>query len=187
MGTEKALVSNLFYNIIVPLRRKGGKINYMNKRLLKIPQIFLIAVLITIWPQIWHNLPFPLNIQKSEAAIIFDRTSSEASMPSPVSISVSANYPDDLIYDGSMGSVGLTREPLLTMKWWGIVVYTETDNFIFECVSTDSPLPIAVFNLGAGEYKTSLSLAETKADCETFNQNEYPLFAVLEAANFTNK
>ena len=187
MGTEKALVSNLFYNIIVPLRRKGGKINYMNKRLLKIPQIFLIAVLITIWPQIWHNLPFPLNIQKSEAAIIFDRTSSEASILPPVPIHISVVFPDDLIYDGSIGSVGLTLEPLLKMKWWGIAAYNETDNFVFGCVSTALPLPAANFNLGPGDYKTAISLGETKEECEAFGTAEYPLFAVIQAANFNVK
>jgi hypothetical protein len=73
------------------------------------------------------------------------------------------------------------------MKWWGIAVYTETDNFVSKCVSTASSLPTAVFNLGAGNYKTGISLGETKEDCENFSTAEYPLFAVLEAANFTNK
>ena len=77
------------------------------------------------------------------------RTPNETSIISPVSISIAVNYPDDLMYDGSIGSVGLTLEPLLNMKWWGIAVYTETDNFISQCVSTASPLPTAVFNLGA--------------------------------------
>ena len=148
--------------------------------------IFVITVgwIFSGWPQIFD---FPPKIQEAQATITHQRILGEASTTPSVSINLSITYPDDLIYDGSSGSVGLTREPLLTMKWWGIVVYTETDNFISECVSTDSPLPIAVFNLGAGEYKTSLSLAETKADCETFNQNEYPLFAVLTAANFSSK
>ena len=141
------------------------------------------------WPPLWHNLPFPPNIQKSEAAIIFDRTSSETSILPPVPIHISVVFPDDLIYDGSIGSVGLTLEPLLKMKWWGIAVYTETDNFVFGCVSTASPLPTAIFNLvaGTGDYKTAISLAETKADCETFSANEYPLFAVIQAANFNVK
>lgn len=145
--------------------------------------VFFASWIFSGWPPIWDLL---LQIQKAHAAITFEQIPSEATS-SPISISVSAVYPDDLIYDGSIGSVGLTLEPLLTMQWWGIVVETETENFISECVSTASPLPTAVFNLGAGEYKTSLSLAETKADCETFNQNEYPLFAVLEAANFVVK
>lgn len=136
---------------------------------------------------IFSGWPIPLKIKEARAAITHQRTPSEISTSSPVSISVALNYPDDLIYDGSSGSVGLTLEPLLKMKWWGIAVYTETDNFVSECVPTTSPLPTAVFNLGAGDYKTSLSLAETKADCEIFSQNEYPLFAALEAANFTAK
>lgn len=156
---------------------------------LKISRFFLVTILAFAWifagrPQIWQNPLFPTKVQKVQAAIIYQRTPSETNTSSPVSINVAVNYPDDLIYDGSVGSVGLTLEPLLNMKWWGIAAYTETDNFIFECVPITSPLPTAVFNLGTGDYKTSLSLAETKADYETFNQNEYPLFAVLGAANF---
>ncbi len=161
----------------------------MLKRLSNISQLFLILVLITGWifsgwPQIFS---FPPKIQKVQAARTFELTPSGASASSPVSINLSVAYPDDLIYDGSARSVGLTLEPLLNMKWWGIVVHTETDNFISQCVPTASPLPTAIFNLAAGDYKTEISLAETKADCETFNQNAYPLFAVLKAAKFTTK
>ena len=174
---------------------------------LKISRFSLVTILVfswifSGWPQIWpldelgvNKIRVPSKIQKAQAAINFDRTPSEASILPPASMGVSVVFPDDLIYNGSpcsaspcpIGSVGLTREPLLNMKWWGIVVYTETDNFVSECVSTTSPLPTAVFNLGAGDYKTEISLAETKADCETFNQNSYPLFAVLGAANFNVK
>ncbi|MFY9461677.1 MAG: hypothetical protein WAP51_00550 [Candidatus Sungiibacteriota bacterium] len=167
---------------------------YLSRKslILKIPRFFLVSILVfswvfSGWPQIWHNLPFPPKIQKAQAAITYQQTPSEASIVPAVSISVAVNYPDDLIYDGSIGSVGLTREPLLNMKWWGIAVYTETDNFVSKCVSTASPLPTAVFNLGAGNYKTGISLGETKEDCEAFNTAEYPLFAVLEAANFNIK
>ncbi len=135
----------------------------------------------------WQNPPIPPKIQKTQAAITFERTLGGVNVSSSISINVSVVYPDDLIYDGLSGSVGLTLEALLKMYWWGIAVYTETDNFVSECVSTASPLPTAVLNLGAGDYKTEISLAETKTDCETFNQNSYPLFAVLEAANFTIK
>ena len=168
--------------------------------ILKISRFSLVTILVfgwlfSGWPPIWQNPQFPPKIQKAQAAINFERTPSEASILSPASIGVSVVFPDDLIYNGSpcsaspcpIGSVGLTREPLLNMKWWGIVVETETDNFVSECVSTTLPLPAANFNLGAGDYKTEISLAEIKADCETFNQNSYPLFAVLEAANFNVK
>src|SRR3989338_1841846 len=167
---------------------------------LKISRFFLVVILMigcifSGWPQIWQNPRIPPNIQKAQAAINFERTPSEISILPPASIGVSVIFPDDLIYNGSpcsaspcpIGSVGLTREPLLNMKRWGIVVYTETDNFVSECVSTTLPLPTAVFNLGAGDYKTEISLAETKADCENFNQKSYPLFSVLGAANFNVK
>ena len=166
---------------------------------LKISRLFLVTVLVfswifSGWPQIWHNPPFPPNIQKSKAAIIFDRTPSalpvggqEANILLPVPINISVVFPDDLVYDGSIGSVGLTLEPLLKMRWWGIAVYNETDNFVFGCVSTTLPLPAANFNLGPGDYKTAISLGETKEDCEAFNTAEYPLFAVIGAANFTLK
>lgn len=167
-------------------------------------------MIITSWifsgfPQIWQNPPAPLDrylsgsvpseVQKAQAAITFEQMPSGASTSSPISINLSVVFPDDLIYNGSpcsaslcpIGSVGLTREPLLNMKWWGIVVDNETDNFVSECVSTALPLPAANFNLGPGDYKIEISLAETKADCETFNQNSYPLFAIMEAANFTIK
>ena len=147
--------------------------NLWKTKFSKIPKLFLAGAL-------FFALPV-------SAAILHQRTPNEASIISPVSISIAVNYPDDLIYDGSTGSVGLTLEPLLNMKWWGIAVYTETDNFVSKCVSTALPLPIAVFNLGAGNYKTGISLGETKEDCENFSAAEYPLFAVLEAANFTNK
>jgi len=166
----------------------------------KIFKFLIILFIITGWiyssfPQIWQNPPVPPEIQEAQAAITFERTLSEASILPAVSIGVSVIFPDDLIYNGSpcstspcpIGSVGLTREPLLNMKWWGIVVDNETDNFVSECVSTALPLPAANFNLGPGDYKTEISLAETKADCETFNQNSYPLFAVIGAANFTVK
>lgn len=106
---------------------------------------------------------------------------------SPASMGVSIIFPDDLIYDGSIGSVGLTREPLLNMKWWGIAVYNETNNFVAECISTALPLPVANFNLGPGDYKTAISLGETKEECEAFSTAEYPLFAVIQAANFNVK
>lgn len=142
---------------------------------LKLPMFFLTGAL-------FFALPV-------SAAITFERTPSEASAVSPVSIRLPANYPDDLLYNGSSGSVGLTREPLLNMKWWGIAAYTETENFISECVPTASPLPPAVFNLKAGNYKTEISLAETKEGCEAyssenFSGNVYPLFTVNEAGNF---
>ena|SRR3989338_3415384 len=177
---------------------KGRAYVFVASAKLKIPPLIFILMIGWIfsgWPQIWQNPRIPPNIQKAQAAINFERTPSEISILPPASIGVSVVFPDDLIYNGSpcsaspcpIGSVGLTREPLLNMKWWGIVVYTETDNFVSECVSTTLPLPTAVFNLGAGDYKTEISLAETKADCETFNQNSYPLFAVLGAANFNVK
>lgn len=157
--------------------------------ILKISRFFLVTILVFSWifagwPQIFN---FPPGIQGARAAITHQRTPNEASIVSPVSISVSLIYLDDLIYDGSVGSVGLTREPLLNMKWWGIAAYTETDNFVSECVSTTTPLPTAVLNLGIGDYKTAISLAETKEGCEAFSVAEYPLFAVLEAANFNIK
>lgn len=139
----------------------------------KIPKFFLASALF---------LALPVS-----AAITFERTPSEADIASSVSITVPANYPDDLVYDGSSGSVGLTREQLLNMKWWGIAVYTETENFVSKCVPTTSSLPTAVLNLGAGDYKTAISLAETKEGCEAFSTAEYPIFAVLEAANFNVK
>ena len=166
-------------------------------KFLKISIIFLIifAWIFSGFPRIWQNPRIPLNIQKTRAAINFERTPSEVSILPPASVGVSVVFPDDLIYNGSpcsaslcpIGSVGLTREPLLNMKWWGIVVYTETDNFVSECVSTALLLPTAVFNLGPGDYKTAISLGETKEDCEAFGTAEYPLFAVLETANFTVK
>jgi len=154
--------------------------------------LLVFAWIFSGWPKIFN---FPPKIQEARAAINFERTPSEISILPPASIGVSVVFPDDLIYNGSpcsaspcpIGSVGLTREPLLNMKWWGIVVETETDNFVSECVSTTSPLPTAVFNLGAGDYKTAISLGETKADCEAFGTAEYPLFAVIEAANFNVK
>ena len=149
--------------------------------------LLIFAWFFSGWPQIWNNPRIPPKAHEAQAVIRHQRTPSETSIISPVSISIAVNYPDDLMYDGSIGSVGLTLEPLLNMKWWGIAVYTETDNFISQCVSTASPLPTAVFNLGAGNYKTGISLGETKEDCENFSAAEYPLFAVLEAANFTNK
>lgn len=161
-------------------------------RQIKIPpflQRITVFVLIFTWifsglPQIRHNPLFSPKIQEAQAAITFERTPSQASIVSPISTNISVVYPDDLIYDGSIGSVGLTREQLLNMKWWGIAVYTETENFVSECVSTASPLPTAVLSLGAGNYKTAISLGETKEGCEAFSTAEYPLFAVLEAANF---
>ena len=174
----------------------------MHKRILKFT---LILVLIFSWIfgyppiyenfwriKIWQNPPFPPEIQEAQAVITFERTLSEANVLPPVSIDVSVVFPDDLIYDGSIGSVGLTLEPLLNMKWWGITAYTETENFISKCVPTASPLPSAVFNLRPGDYKTEISLAKTKEGCEAyssedFSGNVYPLFAVIEAANFTIK
>ena len=140
----------------------------------KIPKFFLIGALLFALPV--------------SAAITFERTPrEEISIVSPVSISVAVNYPDDLIYDGSTGSVGLTLEPLLKMKWWGIAAYNETDNFVAECISTSSPLPAANFSLGPGDYKTSISLGETKEECEAFDTAEYPLFTVIGAASFNVK
>jgi len=147
--------------------------NLWKTKFSKIPKLFLAGAL-------FFALPV-------SAAITYQRTPNETNSLSPVSINTVVNYPDDLIYNGSIDSVGLTLEPLLNMKWWGIAVYTETDNFVFQCVPTNSPLPIAAFNLGAGDYKTSISLAKTKEHCEAFDENEYPLFAALEAANFTSK
>lgn len=137
----------------------------------KIPKFFLAGALF---------LALPVS-----AAITHQRTPNEASIVSPVSISVPA-IPDDLVTYES-GAIGVPRQIMDDMNYWGIAVYTETDNFVFECVSTTVPLPTAVFNLGAGDYKTSISLGKTKEDCEAFSTAEYPLFAVLESAKFTIK
>ena len=158
-------------------------------RIAKFLSIFVLAIawIFSGWTQIWTNPKIPPKIPQAMAAITYQRTPNETNSLSPVSINVVVNYPDDLIYNGSIDSVGLTLEPLLNMKWWGIAVYTETDNFVFQCVPINSPLPAATFNLWAGNYKTSISLAKTKEHCEAFDENEYPLFAALETANFTNK
>lgn len=145
--------------------------------------ILIFSWIFSGWPPIWRNP----RILSARAAITHQRTPSEASIVSPISTNISVVYPDDLIYDGSIGSVGLTREYLLNMKWWGIAAYTETENFVSECVPTTAPLPTAVLNLGTGDYKTAISLAETKEGCEAFSTAEYPIFAVLEAANFNVK
>lgn len=155
--------------------KKFNFISNTNKTLII---FWLVAITFFITNTVFATTSIP------EMTLVASSTPSGTSTSSPIFINLSVVYPDDLIYDGSAGSVGLTLEPLLNMKWWGVVVHTETDNFISECVSTASPLPTASFDLWAGDYKTSISLAETKADCEAFNQNEYPLFAVLEAANF---
>ncbi|MFH1346848.1 MAG: hypothetical protein ABIH10_01210 [Spirochaetota bacterium] len=123
-------------------------------------------------------------IQKAQAAITFERTPSRGSVFSQTTINISVAYPYNFVYDGRPGSVGLTFEQLLEMRWWGIAVYNDTSDFISECVSTVSPLLISNFNLGAGNYKTGISLSKTKEKCESFSENEYPLFAVMENANF---
>lgn len=119
------------------------------------------------------------------AAITHQRMPSEASILSPVSISVPA-IPDDLVTYES-GAIGIPRQIMDDMNYWGIAVYTETENFVSECVSMASSLPTAVLNLGIGDYKTAISLGKTKEDCEAFSTAEYPLFAVLETANFNIK
>ncbi|MBI5005411.1 MAG: hypothetical protein HZC03_02310 [Candidatus Lloydbacteria bacterium] len=141
----------------------------------------------SVWPQILNNPRTPPKTKEALEAVVFEKTQGEIGTTTPVaavSINVSLNYPDDLIYDGTPWSVGLTLEPMLKMKWWGIAVYNETDTFVAECVSTALPLPTAIFNLAAENYKTGISLGETREGCEAFDTAEYPLFAIIEAANF---
>ena len=179
------IILNSFNNFF-----RSSIIEVMIRQLRKILIFSLVfAWIFSGWTGILQTSPFPSKIERVQAMITFERTPSEINIVSPVSISVSNNYPDDLIYDGSSGSVGLTREPFLNMKWWGIAVYTETENFISQCVPIAAPLPTAVFNLKTGDYKTEISLAETKDGCEAyasenFSGNVYPLFAVFETANF---
>src|SRR3989344_3074214 len=113
--------------------------------------------------------------------IIFKRTPEGINILSPVAIEISAT-PEDLITEKS-GVIGVPRQVMEVMNYWGIAVYTETENFVSECVATSLPLPIAVFDLEKGDYKTGISLGETKEECDAFNMAEYPIFEVFETAN----
>ena len=115
--------------------------------------------------------------------IIFKRTPEGINILSPVAIEISAT-PEDLITEKS-GVIGVPRQVMEVMNYWGIAVYTETENFVSECVATSLPLPIAVFDLEKGDYKTGISLGETKEECDAFNMAEYPIFEVFETANFS--
>ncbi len=126
-----------------------------------------------------------IKIGNVQDKIIFQRIPDGTNILSPVSINISAAFYDLIALESR--EIGVPRQIIDVMNYWGIAVYTETENFISECVSTALPLPTAIFNLRAGDYKTAISLGETKESCEAFDIAEYPLFAVFETANFNIK
>lgn len=117
------------------------------------------------WLPIWQNPRIPPGIQKTLAAIILERTPSEANINSPVAFYVSATFSE------------FTTNFNGNEKWWNLAVYDDKNTYTSECFPTTEPLPNSIiFNLPPSDYvAVEIGAAVEKSNCENFNQSSYPL------------